>query len=59
MNRKIGDYTGFSESGITDAIENALLKADEHTRIEIIETRSSQVGDEVRRYQVVVSTFSD
>lgn len=59
MATKIGEYTGYSDSGINEAIQNALQKASEHKHIEIIETRSSQTGEDKRYYQVTISTFSD
>lgn len=59
MSTKIGDYTGYSDSGITDAIENALQKAvEQHSYFEIIETRGVHAGDK-RHYQVTLSLFSD
>ncbi|MDI9818958.1 MULTISPECIES: dodecin domain-containing protein [unclassified Legionella] len=59
MKLKTGEYTGSSDSGINEAIQNALQKAGEHTRIEVVETRSSHVGDDKRYYQVTVSTFAE
>lgn len=60
MPTKIGDYTGYSDSGITDAIENALQKAvEQHTYFEIIETRGTHASEGKRHYQVTLSLFSD
>ncbi|WED42719.1 dodecin domain-containing protein [Legionella cardiaca] len=59
MKIKTGEYTGSSDSGITEAIQNALAKAGEHTRIEVVETRSSHIGENTRYYQVLISTFTD
>lgn len=54
---KTGEYTGYSNSGIDDAIQNALQKAGEHTHFEIIETRGSQIGENKRHYQVTITAF--
>ncbi|KTC87004.1 dodecin domain-containing protein [Legionella brunensis] len=59
MKIKTGEYTGSSNTGISEAIQNALAKASEHARIEIIETRSSQIGEDKRYYQVLLNTFAD
>ncbi|CEK09391.1 hypothetical protein [Legionella hackeliae] len=59
MKTKTGDFTGSSDAGINEAIQNALSKAGQHTRIKIIETRSSQIGEDKRYYQVLISTFAD
>ncbi|HHF7344393.1 TPA: dodecin domain-containing protein [Legionella feeleii] len=60
MSTKIGDYTGYSDSGLTDAIENALQKAvEQHSHFEIIETRGIHAGEDKRHYQVTLSLFSD
>jgi flavin-binding protein dodecin len=59
MKIKIGEYTGFSELGINEAIQNALQKASEYIRVEVIETQSSWISEEKRSYQVIVSTFAN
>ncbi|ASQ47279.1 hypothetical protein [Legionella clemsonensis] len=59
MKIKTGDYTGSSDAGISEAIANALSKAGEHATIEIVETRSSQVGEDKRFYQVLLSTYAE
>ncbi|KTD07931.1 hypothetical protein [Legionella jamestowniensis] len=59
MKIKTGDYTGSSNIGISEAIANALTKAGEPARIEIVETRSSHVGGDKRYYQVLLSTYAD
>jgi|GEM_PF-3083650 len=56
-NQKRKDHTGYSEASLTDAISDALAKADEHSHYEVIETRSSRFADEKRRYQVTLTTF--
>lgn len=56
---KLGDYTGYSETGIEEAVADALEQAGEHTRIEIVETRGSQAKGKHRHYQVTVATFDE
>lgn len=58
-NKKIGDFTGFSDTGIQEAIENALSQAGAHERFEVIETSSSQRDETNRQYQVMLSTYSE
>lgn len=55
---KIENYTGYSNTGISEAIKNALEKAGDHARFEIIETRGSRTGEE-SNYQVTLATFSE
>ncbi|TIE00219.1 hypothetical protein DIZ66_16455, partial [Legionella pneumophila] len=50
---------GFSESGIDDAIQNALKKAGNPTHFEVVETLGSQDSQSDRRYQVTLKTLSD
>ncbi|WP_028372319.1 hypothetical protein [Legionella lansingensis] len=59
MKKKTGEYTGSSDLGLSDAIQDALQKAGEHTRIEIIETISSWINDDKRYYQVIINTFTN
>lgn len=56
---KKGDYIGYSDSGIDEAIENALQQAGEHAYFEVIETRGSQIGDSKRQYQATITAFLD
>ena len=56
---KTGDYIGYSESGIDDAIANALSKAGDCKRVEVIETRGSQIGEDQRQYQVTLAAFME
>ncbi|OGV41160.1 MAG: hypothetical protein A3F46_09215 [Legionellales bacterium RIFCSPHIGHO2_12_FULL_42_9] len=56
---KTEDYTGYSESSIDDAITDALEKAGKHRRVEVIETRSSQQGENQCQYQVTLTTQDD
>lgn len=58
MKIKTGQYKGVSSTGITEAIENALKKADEYTLVEVVETLSSQVGKNRPYYSVLVNTFA-
>ena len=57
--KKLGEFTGYSELGIDEAIQDALLKAGEYTRIEVIETRGSQIKEDSRQYQVTITTFDE
>ncbi len=57
--KKAGDYTGYSDSGIDEAIQDALEKAGDHARVEIVETRGSQTNGDQRRYQVTLATFDE
>ncbi len=56
---KSGDYTGYSTTGINEAIQDALTKAGDYVRIEIIETRGTQVNGDNRQYQVTLATFDE
>ncbi|HAT9718996.1 TPA: hypothetical protein JBD64_14470 [Legionella pneumophila subsp. pneumophila] len=57
--KSIEDFTGFSESGIDDAIQNALKKAGNPTHFEVVETLGSQDRQSDRRYQATLKTLSD
>ena len=57
--KKTRDYTGYSDESIDEAVQNALQKAGEHSRFEVIETRGSQLNDNKRHYQIMLTTFSD
>ncbi|MBA3537508.1 MAG: dodecin domain-containing protein [Tatlockia sp.] len=54
---KKGEYTGFSDSCIEDALNNALQKAGEHTHFEIIETRGSLINENKPNYQITITAF--
>ena len=54
---KAGDFTGYSDAGLDEAIQDALDKAGEYVRVEVIETRGSHLEGEQRQYQVTVATF--
>jgi len=51
------DYTGYSETSLNEAINDALQKADEHSHFEVIETRSSRYTDDSCHYHVTLTTF--
>lgn len=56
---KTRDYTGYSELGLNHAIDDALQKAGEYKRIEVIETRSSHYEEDQKHYQVTITTHND
>lgn len=53
---KIKDYTGYSTFGLTEAIHNALEKANNPQHVQVIETRSSQNSNNLGHYQVILTT---
>jgi flavin-binding protein dodecin len=53
------DFTGYSEFGIEEAIQDALEKAGDYVRVEIIETRGSQANGDNRQYQVTLTAFDE
>ena len=55
-NTRSREFTGHSENGLEEAIQDALSKAEEYQRVEVIETRSSFLSDEKRHYQVTLAT---
>ncbi|QRN02535.1 hypothetical protein GH742_00830 [Legionella sp. MW5194] len=55
---KPNDFTGYSESGLDDALAQALQKAGEYQRVEVIETRSSHTTDD-KTYQVTITAYTD
>jgi dodecin len=56
---KTEDFTGYSELSIDDAVTDALEKAGQFQRIEVIETRSSQHGENQSQYQVTLKARDD
>ncbi len=56
---KAGEFTGYSDSGIDEAIQDALEKAGDYARVEVVETRGSQTKGSNRRYQVTLATFDE
>ena len=59
IEKKIGDFTGYSTSGIPDAVQNALEKAGEHARFEVVETLYSKADEHSCEYQVTLAAFSE
>ncbi|KTD20161.1 dodecin domain-containing protein [Legionella londiniensis] len=57
--KKIGYFTGYSNSGIQEALENALEKAGDHLHFEVVETSCFQAGENDREYQVTLSTYAE
>ena len=57
--KKVGDFTGYSSLGIDEAIKDALDKAGDYARLEVVETRGSQVKEASRQYQVTIATFDE
>ena len=53
------DYTGYSDSCIEEAIQDALEKAGDYVRVEVIETRGSKAKGLSRQYQVTLTTFDE
>lgn len=58
MNKKIGDFIGYSDIDIHKAIENALTQAGEHSHYEIVESQCSHNHEQNRSYQVTLTAFS-
>lgn len=56
---KAADFTGYSEQGIEEAIQDALDKAGDYDRVEIVETRGSQANGDNRQYHVTLTAFSE
>lgn len=59
MIKRIGYFTGYSSSGIQEALENALEKAGEHLHFEVVETSCCHGEERDRQYQVTLSTFAE
>lgn len=57
--KKIGDFIGYSNSDIHEAIKDALNKAGEHSHFEIIESQCSQANEDNRMYKVTLATFAE
>lgn len=56
---KKGDYTGFSDSCIEEALDNALQQAGEPNHFQIIETLGSFIIENKSQYQVTITAFFD
>ena len=54
-----GYFTGFSETGIDDAIQNALLEAGEFSKCEIVETFGVQDHLDQKQYHATLLTYID
>ncbi len=57
--KSIEDYIGFSESGIPDAIQNALEKAGNPMQFEVVETLGSQENKTTRQYKVRLKALAE
>ncbi len=56
---KSGDFTGYSDAGLSEAVQNALEKAGEPARFEVVETRYSHEGEGRCQYEVTLATFAE
>ncbi len=56
---KSNDYTGYSNTGINEAIKDALEKAGKTKKVAVIETRGSQIKGEKRHYQVTLAAYEE
>ncbi|BCA93883.1 hypothetical protein TUM19329_02440 [Legionella antarctica] len=56
--KSIEVFTGFSESGIDDAIQNALDKAGNPIQFEVIETQWSRDNESNRQYHATLKTVT-
>lgn len=57
--KKPGDFIGYSNSGIHDAVQNALEEAGDPTRFKIIETSCRHDEDDERHYHAMVATLDE
>ena len=57
--KSIEDFVGFSESGIDDAVQNALENAGNPMHFEVVETLGSQNNKTRRQYQVTLKTITE
>lgn len=53
------DFTGYSQDGIDKAIANAIEKAGDHQRFEVIETRSHHDDAGLVQYQATITAFEE
>jgi flavin-binding protein dodecin len=56
--KSIEVFTGFSESGIDDALQNALDNAGNPIHFEVIETIGSRDNNTYRQYQVTLKALT-
>jgi len=54
-----GDFIGLSNSGITEALQNALDQAGNPDHFEVIETRGSKDNQTLTQYQVTLKTYAE
>lgn len=59
ISKKIGYFTGYSTSNLHEAVQNALEKAGEHKRFEVVESCSIKAPENERQFEVTLSTFHD
>lgn len=57
--KSIEDFVGVSESGIDDAVQNALKEAGNPRNFEVIETLGSQNNKAKRQYQVTLKALAE
>jgi flavin-binding protein dodecin len=57
--KKFGEFTGYSNASIHDAIKNALAKAGEPSRFSIVETFGMHIKEREKEYQVLLRAFQD
>ena len=51
---KSGDFTGFSNTSMNEALQNALEKAGDPPRFSVVETFGVHITEQEKQYQVVV-----
>ncbi len=56
---KSAEFTGYSDLCIEEAIQNALNKAEQYVRFEIIETSGSLANRNNRQYHVTLTAFEE
>ncbi|MCA0403586.1 MAG: dodecin domain-containing protein [Proteobacteria bacterium] len=57
MRQLKGDYTGYSQKGLQEAIQDALAKVESFSHFEVVETKSTQQDEKSRLYQVIITAF--
>ncbi|MBG78751.1 MAG: hypothetical protein CL570_06965 [Alphaproteobacteria bacterium] len=57
--KKVGEYTGKSANGLSEAIANALAQSKEHSSYKVHETTKSFGEQSKKEYEVTLSTFSE
>ncbi len=51
------DVTGYSTAGLYEALQDALSKANHPVRVEVVETRGSQIKGDHCQYEITLATF--